>query len=139
GRRVLAPAERAAALITADWPLKQGRDVFCVPGSIESPLSRGCHRLIKQGAKLVEEPADILEEIPLFASLVEPRVPLTPLERAVLRRLSSRPSGAESLTAVTRLPACSVEHALDTLLTKGVVSLDAGGLYRLAEPITAGK
>jgi DNA processing protein len=61
---VIEAAERSGSLITARLGCELGREIFAMPGSINNPLSRGCHQLLQQGAKLIQSPQDILEELP---------------------------------------------------------------------------
>ncbi len=67
GTVVVEAAQRSGSLITAEMALSEGRDVFAVPGSVFSNVSRGCHKLIQQGAKLIVDSNDIIEEYPQFA------------------------------------------------------------------------
>ncbi|MET0680136.1 MAG: DNA-processing protein DprA, partial [Burkholderiales bacterium] len=100
-------------------PGEQGRDVFAIPGSIHSPLSKGCHKLIREGAKLVETAQDVLEELGLAPPGLqsEGRAPMS--DSAVLKALGGDPADVDTLVARTGLPAAEVAAELTNLEIAG--------------------
>jgi DNA processing protein len=129
GVLVVEAALESGSLITARLASEQGRDVFALPGSIHSALSKGCHRLIKQGAKLVESAADILEEL----GRVLPVSPVSaPVERgdALLEALAGGPLALDQLASRLGLTVEDVSVKLLAAELDGTVARLPGGLYQ---------
>ena len=133
---VVEAAAQSGSLITARMAAEQGRDVFAIPGSIHSPLSKGCHLLIKQGAKLVESAEDILEELgrlPLSLPLQAPKqgtLTHDPDEDSVLKVMGFDPIAGDTLTMRSGLDAAALNARLLTLEMEGLVECLPGGMYR---------
>jgi DNA processing protein len=132
---VEAPA-RSGALITANLAIDQGREVFAVPGDIKAPNSRGCHALIKDGARLVETVEDVIDGLGMLLQAVPERKPpeqiavdLSPDERAVAEELAAGPRQLDQLVAASKLPPARVSAALMLLEIKQVIKRLSGGLY----------
>ena len=120
GTLVVEAALASGSLITARLAAEQGREVFAIPGSIHAPQSRGCHALIRQGAKLVESAQDVLEELrwhaPAAAIPAEQPAseePLAPSYQCVLDALGFDPLGLDALVARTGLDAATLQQAMD--------------------------
>ena len=134
---VIEATEKSGALITANLALEQNRDVFTVPGSILSETSRGCHRLIQEGAKLVQNSSDILEEfqiksfkkpIPSIQKdfTAQPELPLSKDESAIISLLTPTPQPFDQLATTTNLPVQTLLQTLTLLEIKGLVAQHAG-------------
>ena len=138
GTLVVEAARQSGSLITARMATEQGREVFAIPGSIHNPLARGCHALIRQGAKLVEEADDILSElrIPFTKQQLEDRS--RPQEsparldndyEILLDALGFEPASIDQLVERTGLASASVASMLLILELEGRVAPQAGGRY----------
>ncbi|MDR0479441.1 MAG: DNA-processing protein DprA [Burkholderiaceae bacterium] len=143
GALVVEAALQSGSLITAHLAVEQGKDVFAIPGSIHSPLSRGCHALIRQGAKLVETAQDVLEEL-RWPFGVDPAVPAPPpdntanatappasgVEDPLLQAFGADPAGLDALLARTGLDTATLQARLLELELAGHVARLPGGLFQ---------
>ncbi len=139
GTLVVEAALASGSLITARLAAEQGREVFAIPGSIHSPQSRGCHALIRQGAKLVESAQDVLEELrmptgkaPDMASGTEGdmRDGHRPADGPLLQALGFDPMGLDALLARTGMDAAALQVQLLELELAGDVARLPGGLFQ---------
>ena len=140
GTLVVEAALASGSLITARLAAEQGREVFAIPGSIHAPQSRGCHALIRQGAKLVESAQDVLEELKIPATTV-PGLPHEGVnapgaaasdetEDPVLAALGYDPMGLDALIARTGMDASTLQVALLELELDGRIARLPGGLFQ---------
>lgn len=138
GTLVIEAALKSGSLITARLASESGRDVFAIPGSIHSPQSRGCHALIKQGAKLVESAQDILEELNLPGATSKIDTPQGELvldhEDAVLHALGFDPVSLDALVARTGWSAAALSVRLLELELNGQIARLPGQLFQRIGP-----
>ena len=141
GTLIVEAALRSGSLITARFALEQGREVFAIPGSIHNPLVRGCHALIRDGAKLVETADHILEELAVvLGDKVDIAAPNgesgagdagdpDPQHQRILDAMGFDPVTTDELAQRSGFPVAEVSSVLLLLELQGDVSSAAGGLF----------
>ena len=146
GTLVVEAARKSGSLITAQYALEQNREVFAIPGSIHNPMARGCHQLIRQGARLVETADDILEELsPKLGFLAEktgdlpgdsdkkaekkakhPHQALDPDHQKLLKCLAYEPASIDELVLRSQFSAAEVASMLLILELEGIIVCQDG-------------
>jgi DNA processing protein len=129
GCLVVEAAVDSGSLITARLAADQGREVFAIPGSIHSPLSKGCHALLKQGAKLVESAQDVLEELGISAQPAR-EAPQAGAGHGLLEKMGFDPCDIDELVERSGLPVETVSATLLQLELDGKIAGLPGGLYQ---------
>ncbi len=150
GVLVVEAPHNSGALLSAKAALEYDRDVMAIPGKIDSPLSGGCHKLIKDGAKLVDSLDDVLEAIGCVGQDLKPHIAdsskqaeekvqatlfdsvklnLTDAEKKILGGFDGEPMHVEAVIALCGLPAGQVHSSLISLQLKGLVKSLPGGMY----------
>ena len=139
GVLVIEAGETSGALITAHLALEQNREVFAIPGSILSPASRGTNRLIQEGAKLVSDHADILEELNLTAVAhqleMKEIIPSSETESLLLKQLGAEPTHIDEVCRSSGLPMSTVSSTLAMMELKGLVKQVGSMNYSLAREV----
>ena len=150
GTLVIEAGVKSGSLTTARYAAEQGRDVFALPGSIHNPLARGCHRLIRDGAKLVETALDVLEDLPALGGALAdglrkrlaegrkhvrsarhaPRRSGDPDYARLLDALDDRPAALDDLVERSGLPAAALSSMLLMLELDGAVAAENGRYSR---------
>ena len=150
GTLVVEAGLHSGSLITARLASEQGREVFAIPGSVHNPLARGCHRLIRDGAKLVETAAEVAEELrPLAGQLAQalaelltdegaraldsaaraPHMELDPEDERLLEAVGFDPTPVDEIIHRSQLTTAAVSSMLLMLELEGHVAAHPGGRY----------
>jgi len=140
GTLIVEAALRSGSLISARYALEQGREVFAIPGSIHNPLARGCHHLIKQGAKLVETAQDVINELGALAGACQAGsgehdlgfsqpAELGPEYLQLLDHIGFDPTFIDMLVEKAGLTPAEVSSMLLQLEMSGYIASSSGGMY----------
>jgi DNA processing protein len=130
GCLVVEASLQSGSLITARLALEQNRDVFAIPGSIHAPQSKGCHALLKQGAKLVETAQDIIEELGGLPDVPAPNTAAQGADSVLLEQIGFDPVDLDTLGSRCGLTVSQLSAMLLVLELEGRISALPGGLYQ---------
>lgn len=131
---VIEAKERSGSLITADMALEQGKDVYALPGPVDSHLSQGCNELIRQGAGILLSPEEALEELGFFKQnqsekCFDKKIILETAENIVYSCLDFYPQNIEQLVSKTKLPVSELLNILMSLELRGVIQQISKNYY----------